>query len=472
MANIKKPLHLSLLDAISPEPAAEAKPRKGGREPLPQAPESGSDVAGEVQASSGVREERAVTAGAAPDLRTSERHPPPTALRVESMATVAESWAVELPQRKRRGRSIGGLLSFAVCVLLPALLAAVYYFGYASPEYVVEFRFAVRDTNGTVSTSTATAGIIASLGVSTASNSNENYMVTEYMTSLQAVHDLQGKIDLRQIYSRPFIDFWSRIDTSRSVEDFAKYWKNNVVTATFDTVTGIAIARVRAFTPEDSYLVARTLLSSADAMINEVAQRPLREAVRFSEAEVKRSEDRLRQIREDLAKYREKEGLIEPMSNVVASNAALAGTVRGLLTQLQTDKAALSKQGLSANAAPMRTLDTRIKATEEQLKAIEAQVSNQTSGAGISPIVARYEALDLERQFAQGMLTSTMQSLEQARANSVTKRLYITPFIHPALPQTSTYPNRLVATLTVAIACLFLWTIALLVSRSIKEHLT
>lgn len=472
MANSKKSLHLSLLDAISSESATEAKRRRASPEPLVQAPENRGDAANRTPASPADREERLTAADAESDLRTSARQGPSPTFRVETIATVPETWAVELPQRERRSRSIGGLLSFAVCVLLPALLAGVYYFGYASPQYEVEFRFAVRDTNGTVSTSSATAGIIASLGMSTASNSNENYMVTEYMTSLQAVEDLQKKIDLRQIYSRPFIDAWSRLDESRSLEDFAKYWKDNVVKATFDTITGIAIGRVRAFTPEDSFLVAKTLLSSADEMINEVAQRPLREAVRFSEAEVKRAEDRLRQIRDDLAKYREKEGLIEPMNNVVASNAALASTVRGLLTQLQTDKAALSKQGLGANAAPMRTLEMRIKATEDQLKAIEAQVSSQTMGGAISPIVARYEALDLERQFAQGMLTSTMQSLEQARANAVTKRLYITPFIQPALPQTSTYPNRFVATLTVTVACLFLWTIALLVSRSIKEHLT
>lgn len=471
MANPKKPVHLSLLDAISPEAEAEGRPRKGKRDPVGQAPEHRKDSTSTSHTSSVPQEESEPVLKTSPRLLSPEVPEAAPALRFDSVETVTEPWAGELP-RRRGGRSFGGFLSFALCVLLPALLGAVYYFGIASPQYVVEFRFAVRDTNGTVSTSAATAGIIATLGTSTATNPNENYMVTEYMTSLQAVHDLQGKIDLRQIYSRPFIDFWSRLDTSRSIEDFAKYWKDNVVTATFDTITGISIGRVRAFTAEDSYLVAKTLLSSADDMINEVAQRPLREAVRFSEAEVKRAEDRVRQIRDDFAKYREKEGLIEPMNNVVASNAALAGTVRGLLTQLQTDKAALSKQGLGANAAPIRTLDMRIKATEEQLKAIESQVSNQTTGAGISPIVARYETLDLERQFAQGMLTSTMQSLEQARANAVTKRLYITPFIQPALPQTSTYPNRLVATLTVTIACLFLWTIALLVSRSIKEHLT
>lgn len=408
---------------------------------------------------------------AAPNVRLSEWPEAASALRRDTIEATADPWVGKLPRPGRGRRSLGGFLSFALCVLLPAALAAIYYFGYASPQYVVEFRFSVRDTNGAASAQGAASGIFAALGASSASNSNENYMVTEYMTSLQAVHDLQQKIDLRLIYSRPDIDFWSRLDASRSTESFAKYWKDNVVRATYDTITGISTGKVHAFTPEDSLLVAKTLLSSADEMINDVAQRPLREAVRFSEAEVKRAEDRLRGIRDELTRFREKEGLIEPMNNVVLSNATLAGTVRALLTQLETDKAVLKKQGLGSGAAAMRVLDSRIKATEEQLKAIEAQVSSQTTGAGISPIVARYEALDLERQFAQTMLTSTMQSLEQARASAVTKRLYITPFIHPVLPKVSTYPNRFVATLTVTIACLLLWTIALLVSRSIKEHL-
>ena len=165
--------------------------------------------------------------------------------------------------------------------------------------------------------------------------------------------------------------------------------------------------------------------------------------------------------------------MIEPIGSVVLANATVASTIRGLLAQLQTDMANLKKQGLSANAPPVQGLQTRIRATEEQLKEIEGEVSRKSGGnSAISPVVARYEQLDLERQFAQNILNSTMQSWEQARANAITKRLYVISFVSPAKPQTSTYPNRFVATLTAAGACLMLWTIALLVSRSIKEHLT
>ena len=379
---------------------------------------------------------------------------------------------MELPQRQRR-RPLGSILSFILCVALPTIIAAVYYIGYASDQYVVEFRFAVRDTSTSVSTSAATSSLTALVGISSSSNPTENYMVTEYMTSRQAVDDLQAKIDIRQLYARPSIDFWSRLDASEPMERFEKYWKY-MASAEFDIITGTAAATVRAFTPDDAYLIAKTLLSLSEDLINEVAQRPQRDAVHYAEAEVKRAEDRLKDIRAELSAYRAKEGHIEPTTSVVLSNANVAATLKGLLAQLQTDVVALQKQKISATAPQMQYLQVRIKSTQEQLKEVESQISTAGQGGNqsIAQVVGHYEQLDLERQFAQNILTSTMQSLEQARSNALTKRIYITPFVLPAMPQTSLYPRRFVAILTVAGACLLLWTIALLLSRSIREHLT
>lgn len=392
--------------------------------------------------------------------------------RKTSPHSAIESLAFEVPRRRRR-RSIGGYLSFALCVLVPTIVAGVYYFAIASNQYIVQFRFAVRDTSTSVSTSAATAELTAMVGLSTATNPSENYMVTEYMTSRQAVEELQASINLRELYSRSFIDFASRLDASVPIETLEGYWKR-MVSAAYDQVTGIAVAEVRAFTAEDALLISQSLLSLGEKLINEVAQRPQREALRYAEIEVKRAEDRLRAVRAELADYRDKTGLIEPNGSVVSANAAVAATIRSAIAQIQTDMSALKNHGVRSTAPPMQTLQMRLKATEEQLKSVENQVSlpKQTGDVSISQAVARYEQLDLERQFAQSLLTSTMQSLEQARSNAATKRIYVVAFVQPSLPQESTYPRRMVATLTVAIACLIFWTVGLLVSRSIKEHLT
>jgi capsular polysaccharide transport system permease protein len=392
--------------------------------------------------------------------------------RKVSAQTSLDALTFEVPRRRKR-RSIGGYLSFVLCVLLPTIVAGVYYFAIASDQYVVQFRFAVRDTSTSVSTSAATAELTAMVGLSTSSNPSENYMVTEFMTSRQAVEELQASLNIRKLYSRPFIDFASRLDPSVPIETLARYWKR-MVTAEYDQVTGIAVAEVHAFTAEDALLISQSLLSLGENLINEVAQRPQREALRYSEIEVKRAEDRLRAVRAELSDYRDKAGFIEPNSSVVSANAAVAATIRSVIAQIQTDISTLKNQGMRPTAPSMQSLQMRLKATEEQLKAVESQVSlpKQTGDNSISQAVARYEQLDLERQFAQNLLTSTMQSLEQARSNAATKRIFVVAFVQPSLPQASTYPRRGVATLTVAIACLIFWTVGLLVSRSIREHLT
>ncbi len=242
----------------------------------------------------------------------------------------------------------------------------------------------------------------------------------------------------------------------------------------YDTIQGSSAAEVRAFTAEDAHLIAKTLLSLAEDLINETVQRPQREAVHYAEVEVKRAEDRLRSVVKELAAFRDQSGVIDPMSNLVTSNSAMAATLRSSIVGLQTEIAALRKQGLNPNSQQIQLQQIKLRAAEDQLKEVEAQVSKaKLSGIRESPRLLRVtSSWSFEREFAKNMLTSTMQSLEQARANAAAKRLYVTAFVRPAQPQMSTYPRRIISVLTVAGASLLLWTISLLLSRSIGEHLT
>ena len=373
-----------------------------------------------------------------------------------------------LPQRRARP-PIGGIVSFILCVLLPTVVAAVYFALYASSQYVINIHFAVQD-NRSGASAAAASGLSLLFGVSTAADPAENYMVVDYMTSQQAVEDLQSRIDLRSLYSQPTIDWWSRFDDSLPIEQFVRYWKQ-MTTASYDQITGTAIAQVRAFSPADALLIATSLLERAEDLVNEVARRPQREAVRYAENELKRAEDRLKVVRGQLSAYREKEALVDPNSSVVLGNATLASTLRATLAQLQADLAATKQQRLSATAPQVQLLQTRIAATQEQLSAVEGYVRSAGGDRSLSQVVARYEELDLERQFAQTSVLSALQALDQARSALSSQKGFLIPYVRPSMPESSVYPNRVVSVLTVAGVCFLLWTIALLISRSIREHL-
>jgi capsular polysaccharide transport system permease protein len=349
---------------------------------------------------------------------------------------------------------------------------AIYYFGFvASNQYVAEFRFSVTDT--TPAPAAMSTGLLAGMftGAGSSPTASQNYMVTDYLLSRQAIDDLSAKLDLKEIYSRPTADWWARFDPARPVEYFVRYWQR-MVTASYDNMTGLATVKVRAFSAEDAQRIAETMVTLSEQLINNLANRTKQNAIRFAESEVRRAEDRLKDVRKRLTDFRNKYGIVDPTTSIVASNAALTQTLRANLTLFETNRATLIRQGVAPTASPIQTLDSQIRATKEQIKAVETQVGPQSKDAApLSDVVGQYELLDLERQFGQTMLTSTMQALDQARANAAAQYLYITPYVRPALPEGSLYPQRILSVLGVALVAFLGWMILVLIGRSIREHL-
>ncbi len=192
--------------------------------------------------------------------------------------------------------------------MLPIALATVYLAFFASNQYVAEFRFAVKDAT-MQSTTQATSNLISAIGGSGGSVAYDNYLVADYLLSRQATEELQQRINVTQLYARREADWWARFDPSQPMEKFVGYWQS-MVTAHYDQVTGIAIARVRAFTPEDALLIANSLVTMSEELVNRIANRAQNDAVRFAQREVERAEERLKAIRAKLTEYRNRVGVI------------------------------------------------------------------------------------------------------------------------------------------------------------------
>lgn len=403
---------------------------------------------------------------------------PTSARRIEQRLTVTtRRFAVGDPTRPqyvmlpgqgmKRKRSYAGYIGFAVCVVLPILIATFYYGFFASSQYVAEFRFSVQDT--TPGMSTMPSSLTAVLGGGATSVANDNYLVTDYLLSRSAVEELEKRVDVIHKYAKPSIDWWSRYDASKPIEKFVPYWQS-MVTANFDQVTGIAIATVRAFSPEDALLIANSMVTLSEELVNKLSNRSQNDAVRFAEREVVRAQDRLKEDRAKMAEFRNRSGVIDPTTSVQASNSALVQLQRSNLAQLETQLATYLRQNLQESAPVVVTLKNQIKSVKEQLAATEADVGKGVNGTALSKVVGEYEQLNLQIQFAQQMVTSTMQALDQARANAASQHLYITPYVRPSLPQSSVYPNRFMSIVTVGLIAFALWAIGLLILRSINER--
>ncbi len=103
-------------------------------------------------------------------------------------------------------------------------------------------------------------------------------------------------------------------------------------------------------------------------LVNEIANRPQRDAVRFAQDDVKRAEERLLQARDELARYRDKELLIEPQADAVAGKIAVAQTLRAGPASMETELTILKGGNIRCGRRATRGPARRIDATRAQLR--------------------------------------------------------------------------------------------------------
>ena len=377
--------------------------------------------------------------------------------------------------------------TFFLFVLIPTAAAAIYFWFFASDQYVAEFRFAVTETtpatlstmpapmSSTSSTSSPTslsAGISSLMGGGAISNgSSQNFLVVDYILSRQMIEDLQKRINLKSLYSKAGADWWARFGSNTSMEKFSDYW-NSMVTANYDMITGLATAQVRAFSADDAKLIADNMVALSEDLVNRIAMRAKLDAVKFAENEVTRTDQRLLEIRSELTKYRQNEGVIDPNSSVVSSNTDVAKTLRANLAQMQASMNSMLNQKLDPSAPAVMVLASQIKATKQELSRVEREVSQKRDGQSIlTDVVAKYEQLNLKWQYAQNMSLSAMQNLDQARSNAAAQTLYLTPYVRPTRPESASFPRRFQSALIVFLIAFGIWLSGLLIYRAMNERL-
>jgi capsular polysaccharide transport system permease protein len=84
-------------------------------------------------------------------------------------------------------------------------------------------------------------------------------------------------------------------------------------------------------------------------------------------------------------------------------------------------------------------------------------------------MIGHYEDLIFDQQTWQNIVLQARQALEAARVNASAQHLYVTPYVPPALPESSTYPNRPIHTLLGGMIFLGLWSAARLLYRSVRD---
>lgn len=354
---------------------------------------------------------------------------------------------------------------FALTVILPVFVAAIYYELIAADIYISETHFVIKSPNQRPAQSSPLASLLQTSGLSI--GQEQTHEVIDYLDSHSALADLEKRIDVRARFSSPLADWFVRYPTpfhQDRRENLYNYYKDMVSTGR-DGESNVVVMRVKSYTPADAHDINARLLDLGEEFINQLNDRAQRKVITESQRRGDEAVLRLRNSRMALGQYRNQSELIDPSKQTTG--------VLEVANRLVSEQAALKAQlELTQRVAPQNPI---IPSLQSRINAIGVQIAAQngravgTNGA-ISSKLSQYENLALEQEFATQNLSAATAALEQARQEAQRQQFYLERISDPTTPDVAQRPRRIRSILTVAGVLLCLYFVGWMLFVGILEH--
>lgn len=352
---------------------------------------------------------------------------------------------------------------FLLVVVLPVVLAVIYFGFLATGVYVSESRFVIRSPE-----KPATSGLgLVLQGVGFTNGSDEVFAAQSFATSRDALRAVDRNGAFRKAYTQPDIfvlDRFNPFGTGGSFESLYQYFRSKVLLQN-DSVTSITTLTVRAFDPKEAQRVNQMLLNMSEETVNKLNERGRQDLIRLAEDEVIQAKSQATAAAVALAAYRTQVGVVDPEKQAEAQMQM----VSKLQDSLISAKTELAQLELYTPENP------RVPVVKSQLATIQHQIDvemGKVTGPrrSLTQNAVRYERLELEGELANKQLASALASLEQARDEARRKQAYVERIVEPNLPDSPIEPRRARGILATLALSLVAYGILRMLYAGVKEH--
>jgi capsular polysaccharide transport system permease protein len=364
-------------------------------------------------------------------------------------------------------RSISSSRPFVAFVIVSALALGLYYFILAAPIYVSQTSFQLRGREAP----SAAGGILSVLGGGASGASGVSgtdiAAVVTYIQSADMAAKLDQQFHLRQVYSRPRLDFLYWLPANARRERFTGFYKK-MIRVKVDHDTQLMTIEVKAFDPVLAQQMAKAILVIASDYINGLSAAVHRDTVRSSEQDLQKAEDAARAAHLAVTEYRARTGMIDPMT----SAATMSGGVAGMQEEIVQTRAEMT-QMLSyntPNSPQIRQMEARIQGLQQQIDAERHRIANTQADDSIAQRLREYESLTITSEYADKQLLAALSAADSARSLASQRERFIVQIIPPDLPQTATEPHRLIGFLEALIVLVAVYGVVALAIAGVRDH--
>ena len=387
--------------------------------------------------------------------------PPPAAPGAAAFPPVRPPVPVATPRARHRVL----LVSFLLMVLIPTGLWGFYLWTRATDQYASTVGFSVRREEGAQAMDIF-GGLLGGSASGTASDTDILY---EFIRSPDLVQRTDEKLDIRAMFSRNWPrDFVFSFDPDGTIEDLTSFWQRQVKLY-YDDKAGIITVKASAFTPEDAQAIAQTVFAESERVVNALSDQARSDATRHAQAELEKTRGLLTEARQAMTAFRVRTRIVDPTVDLGAQMSVMTA-LQGQLAEAQ-----VALDTLRQNA---RANDQRVIQAEKRVGSLENQIEQERSkfggdspeGQNYAQLMADYERLKVDQEFAEGAHQAARVAYEAALANAQRQTRYLAAHIAPTLAERSLEPSRPWLLAMGAGLALILWSILILVYYSVRDR--
>lgn len=357
------------------------------------------------------------------------------------------------------------LASLLLLVVLPAALWAGYLWTRASDQYVSTVGFSVRKEE-----SPPAMDMFGSiLGGGFSGTASDTDILYEFLGSSDLVQRVDRALDLRAMFSRPWPrDFLFAFDPSGTIEDLTDYWRRQL-RIYYDGSTGIITLRVSAFTPQDARTLAQTVFAESERVVNALSEQTRSDATRHAGAELEKTRVLLTEARQAMTAFRMRTRILDPAADLGA-HMTVTTALQAQLAEAQVTLDTL-RRNAPAGDNRITQAELRIESLRDRIESERGKFSASTpEGDSYAQLIAEYERLKVDLEFAEGAHQAARIAHETALQNAQRQSRYLAAHIAPTLAERSLLPSRPWLLALGAGGLFLLWSIAALICYSQRDR--
>jgi len=340
-------------------------------------------------------------------------------------------------------------------------IAVIYFVLIASDRYVSRAELVVKQADQIKMLPDA----LSMLGLG-GSNHEDVLIIQDYLKSADLLSKLNEQLDLKAHYQSQKVDYFSRLPSNVSREEFLKYYREHL-TLRLDEISGVLTIELQAFDPLYGQQVVGLMLKESEVFINKLGHQVALEQLGFVEKEVDRAYKRVQTEKAKVLEFQNTHHLISPESTSSA-RLGVVSQIEGELTRQQAQLKQLQSY-MKETAPAVVSLKARVDALTEQLAQEQGRLTGNDKDA-INEITAQYLDVQTQATLAADLYKSGLISLEQARVEAYRKLKHLLVVSQPSLAEEAEYPRRLYNLATIGVLLCLIYGLIVMGLATLREH--